>query len=243
MTKRLKKIHRKTSDVTKKLPSGIYLSEDKPSNSIQYVINTIVHYFINLVSLLYKPKSFIKSNLDRKNYQNALLFYLVSNIYGFIYMLLNNNEILKLNPFKFILLVILNLFMLMAILCSRVILISISWHLVGSRATINKFVITVSYYSGILLVLDALSNFVGLALLINGFFITKINENIFFIIKGLLLNGWILLGWGAYREFSKISKLRSGLAFIIYFIPATIFYELFRRLINSFVKLGFPWNY
>ena len=123
-------------------------------------------------------------------------------------------------------------------------LIRLAWRVLGGKAPLEKFIVVYCYFSGVILIISMFSTLIPLGALktfypdsytslkivffsqdrspidFEGFeeIILLPGYQLFNILNtllGLLLIIWYVIAWGAYRELTGLTKVRSAAAFIL----------------------------
>lgn len=212
------------------------------------LVGLVPAYFDALLPLLTGPKRFIAGRLasDEPAMQKALVFLAVSFSIGWILKipLSRGDPLLELGADA--------VFVLMYVMAYGAALY-LAWRIAGAEAQIQKFLTIHFYYAGILLLLATglYLSFMGTIRAFDPALYKEIYDAAYggtsgaFFIKNserLIANAsyrfalwvqiagymaivtWIVAGWGAYRELSRLSRLRSmvaGLLFFVFCFPVT----------------------
>ena len=227
---------------------------------LEKLIGLIPAYFDDLLPLVSGPKRFIAKRLssDEPAMQKALIFLAVSFLIGWVLKtpFVRGDPFLELGTD--------GAFVLIYVMTYGGALY-LAWRIAGGRAEIQKFLTIHFYYAGVLKLIET-SLYLGIMGTIRAadpalfkeiydaayggnlasFFI-KNSERLLaspgyrlslwvqFVGYGAMLT-WIFVGWGAYRELNQLSKARSimaGLLFFVFCFPVTALTFL---IANALVK-------
>ncbi len=215
---------------------------------LEKLIGLIPAYFDDLLPLVSGPKRFIAKRLssDELAMQKALIFLAVSFLIGWVLKipLLRGDPFLELGTDS--------AFVLIQVMAYGGALY-LAWRIAGGSAAMQKFLTIHFYYSGILKLIETslhlgimgtiraadpalFKEFYDVAYSGNmASFVIKNSERLLanpgyrlslwvqFVGYGTLLT-WIFVGWGAFRELNQLSKVRSimaGLLFFVFWFPVT----------------------
>jgi hypothetical protein len=227
---------------------------------LEKLIGLIPAYFGDLLPLISGPKSFIAKRIsgDEPAMQKALIFLAVSFLIGWAL----KTPWLRGDPF--LELATDGAFVLIYVLAYGGALY-LAWRIAGGRAEIQKFLTIHFYYSGILgfiqtilalgmmgtiraadpvlykeiydvaysgnMVLFAINNSERL-IASPGYRFSLLVQ---FVGFGAMLT-WIFVGWGAYRELNQLSKVRSFMAGLLFFVFCIPVEALTFLIANALIK-------
>src|SRR5438034_1682242 len=227
---------------------------------LEKLIGLIPAYFDALLPLLTGPKHFIAERLSSNEsaMQKALIFLAVSFLIGWLLKipLSHGDPLLELGPD--------GVFVLICVMMYGGVLY-LAWRIAGGRVEIQKFLAIHFYYSGVLKLLET-GTYVGTMGTIRLVdpalykkiydaayggnivpFLSKSSEQLLvscgyrlslcalFVGYGVMLI-WIFIGWGAYRALTRLSKVLSfmaGLLFLVFCFPVA---ALTLVIANALVK-------
>jgi len=204
---------------------------------VQWFLIQIPKYITNFEGVFVSPKTFIgrrnRSNDD--SLPKALTFLAISTVFAALLnlsLIPDEENLWEFMTFQ----AVANLLWVILVAVA----LRMAWSCVGGRAPFVSFLITYSYYFGVMLVLIKLTHLCALGIL--KVFEEDLFNNVIAIASGadiplelhtsapviiaFLLLGtgyigfgvWLIVGWGAYRQLNGLSKFRSFLAGTIFLL-------------------------